>query len=266
MTTGPTSIGNDRCRSTSHHDDGGRVAQITVDDIALLVGQAEAHEPSPLAWGSYPMVPWAGRIRHGRFRFDDEAVRAPGELRRPRDPRRRLRHAVDGDTTRSRCDRARAGDAERHPLAVRRHRPPAHRRRRCRRCGASWPRKPASRRCRPHSAGTRGSASRPSFDFHPGRCSAATTTTSPSTSSSPFRRGRGTTASSTRSRSPSRSTVSTCSWPRIAGTGSSTTCQLTPPVSSRRAPRPTRSTCARTGSSLARACRSGSRSASLPSR
>ena len=51
---------------------GGRVAQITADGTALLVAESEAHEPSPLAWGSYPMVPWAGRIRHGRFRFDGE--------------------------------------------------------------------------------------------------------------------------------------------------------------------------------------------------
>jgi aldose 1-epimerase len=58
-------------------DDGGRVAQITVDDVALLVGYADAHEPSPLAWGSYPMVPWAGRIRRGHFRFDGEEYELP---------------------------------------------------------------------------------------------------------------------------------------------------------------------------------------------
>ncbi len=26
--------------------------------------------PHPMAWGSYPMAPWAGRIRGGRFTFD----------------------------------------------------------------------------------------------------------------------------------------------------------------------------------------------------
>ena len=102
MTADTVRIGNDRVQVDVAHDDGGRIAQITVDDIALLVGQAEAHEPSPLAWGSYPMVPWAGRIRHGRFRFDDDAYELPVNFGAPRDPRRRLRHAVDGDTTRSR--------------------------------------------------------------------------------------------------------------------------------------------------------------------
>ena len=77
MTADTVRIGNDRVQVDVAHDDGGRIAQITVDDIALLVGQAEAHEPSPLAWGSYPMVPWAGRIRHGRFLFDDEAYELP---------------------------------------------------------------------------------------------------------------------------------------------------------------------------------------------
>ena len=70
MTPGSTQIGNDRLQVDVAPDDGGRIAQITVDGIELLVAQADAHEPTPLAWGSYPMVPWAGRIRHGRFRFD----------------------------------------------------------------------------------------------------------------------------------------------------------------------------------------------------
>lgn len=49
---------------------GGRVAAITVDDVDLLVGRDTAPDTSgPLAWGSYPMVPWAGRIRNGRFSF-----------------------------------------------------------------------------------------------------------------------------------------------------------------------------------------------------
>lgn len=47
---------------------GGRVAQITFDRIAWLVGHSHEHQ-SMIAWGSYPMLPWAGRIRHGRFHF-----------------------------------------------------------------------------------------------------------------------------------------------------------------------------------------------------
>jgi aldose 1-epimerase len=44
------------------------VASLTVDATPLIVG----HDPSlPSAgWGSFPMVPWAGRIRRGRFSFD----------------------------------------------------------------------------------------------------------------------------------------------------------------------------------------------------
>ena len=48
--------------------EGGRVATLKVGGIDLIVGP----DPSLPAtgWGSYPMVPWAGRIRHGRFSFD----------------------------------------------------------------------------------------------------------------------------------------------------------------------------------------------------
>ena len=77
MTAGELSIGNDRIRVDVAPDHGGRVAQITADGVALLIGHDEAHEPSPLAWGSYPMVPWAGRIRRGRFRFDGAEFELP---------------------------------------------------------------------------------------------------------------------------------------------------------------------------------------------
>lgn len=49
-------------------DAGGRVAQIRVGDVPLLIGRGETDDP--MRWGSYAMVPWAGRIRRGRFRFD----------------------------------------------------------------------------------------------------------------------------------------------------------------------------------------------------
>jgi aldose 1-epimerase len=44
------------------------VASLVVDSTPLMVG----HDPAlPAAgWGSFPMVPWAGRIRRGRFGFD----------------------------------------------------------------------------------------------------------------------------------------------------------------------------------------------------
>lgn len=47
---------------------GGRIAQIRVDGVAQLIGAGEVGQ-SCIAWGCYPMLPWVGRIRHGRFAF-----------------------------------------------------------------------------------------------------------------------------------------------------------------------------------------------------
>jgi aldose 1-epimerase len=57
---------------TVHPADGGRIGQITVGDRALLVDVPPPEDRHPMAWGSFPMAPWAGRIRNGRFRFDGE--------------------------------------------------------------------------------------------------------------------------------------------------------------------------------------------------
>jgi aldose 1-epimerase len=62
-------------------DDGGRLVQITIDGVALLAGPAEGPAPrNALSWGCYPMVPWAGRIRDGRFRFRGRVVDLPRTL------------------------------------------------------------------------------------------------------------------------------------------------------------------------------------------
>ncbi len=45
---------------------GGRLASLVVFGNELLI---TAHE-APLGWGAYPMVPYAGRVDRGRFRFD----------------------------------------------------------------------------------------------------------------------------------------------------------------------------------------------------
>lgn len=45
---------------------GGRLASVQVDGRELLVTSSSE---GPMGWGSYPMAPWAGRIRHGRFTF-----------------------------------------------------------------------------------------------------------------------------------------------------------------------------------------------------
>lgn len=44
---------------------GGRLSSLRVEGLELLVTAAE----SPLDWGCYPMAPFAGRIRQGRFRY-----------------------------------------------------------------------------------------------------------------------------------------------------------------------------------------------------
>lgn len=70
---------------------GGRVAQIIADGHRLLIdpGPAAERDAASTGWGSYPMAPWAGRVRHGRFHFfgTDYRLRlnqqdAPGDERR----------------------------------------------------------------------------------------------------------------------------------------------------------------------------------------
>lgn len=56
---------------------GGRIAQIVVSGIPLLVGRDEVDGADPLTWGTFPMVPWAGRIRDGRFEFDGSSYELP---------------------------------------------------------------------------------------------------------------------------------------------------------------------------------------------
>ena len=55
---------------------GGRIARLLVGGLDLLVGP----DIAPLAWGSYPMVPFAGRIALGRFRFRGAEVSLPTNL------------------------------------------------------------------------------------------------------------------------------------------------------------------------------------------
>lgn len=68
----PIVIGTDRMRVRVHPHEGGRVAQIEADGVAVLLGPGDGlPDPSdPLAWGCYPMIPWCGRIRRGHFTLD----------------------------------------------------------------------------------------------------------------------------------------------------------------------------------------------------
>lgn len=54
---------------------GGRIAQIVAAGRRLLAdGDAASH---PMMWGSFPMAPWAGRVRHGRFELDGTTYQLP---------------------------------------------------------------------------------------------------------------------------------------------------------------------------------------------
>jgi aldose 1-epimerase len=44
---------------------GCRLSSLTIDGHELLV----TSRAGPIEWGCYPMAPYAGRVRHGRFRF-----------------------------------------------------------------------------------------------------------------------------------------------------------------------------------------------------
>jgi aldose 1-epimerase len=50
--------------------DGGRISSLVVRGSELLRNAGD----DPKLWGSYPMVPFAGRIRHGRFGFGERDV------------------------------------------------------------------------------------------------------------------------------------------------------------------------------------------------
>jgi aldose 1-epimerase len=54
---------------------GGRLAALAVDGHDLLVaGDGDSH---PMLWGAFPMIPWAGRVRHGRFSFAGQTYQLP---------------------------------------------------------------------------------------------------------------------------------------------------------------------------------------------
>ncbi|NII09377.1 aldose epimerase [Oleiagrimonas sp. C23AA] len=48
---------------------GGRIAQITHQGEPWLVDRS-VEQHAMIAWGCYPMLPWAGRLREGRFNFE----------------------------------------------------------------------------------------------------------------------------------------------------------------------------------------------------
>lgn len=60
-----------------HDDFGGRLGSVTVRGFELLVtGPAD----DPMMWGSFPMAPYAGRIRDARFQHEGQTVELPRSL------------------------------------------------------------------------------------------------------------------------------------------------------------------------------------------
>jgi aldose 1-epimerase len=59
---------------------GGRIAQVRFEGVEQLVGHGGDGADAAIAWGCYPMVPWCGRIRGGRFGFDGRSFRLPVNL------------------------------------------------------------------------------------------------------------------------------------------------------------------------------------------
>ena len=51
----------------------GRLASLRIDGRELLLNSGE----DAMAWGAYPMVPWAGRVRDGVFTWDGERYSLP---------------------------------------------------------------------------------------------------------------------------------------------------------------------------------------------
>lgn len=69
-------LSNQHCSVDIDLEHGGRIAQIQIDGMDLLVKQ-EQYTSNPLAWGSYPMVPWVGRLRDGKFIYQHKTYSFP---------------------------------------------------------------------------------------------------------------------------------------------------------------------------------------------
>ncbi len=79
---------------------GGRIASLRVDGLEVLVTEGWG----AVAWGCYPMVPWAGRLRDGVLRWEGAEHRLPTHLIPP--------HAIHGTLLESAWEVVTAGPAE----------------------------------------------------------------------------------------------------------------------------------------------------------
>ena len=71
--------------------DGGRLAAVVDDGLSLLVGPTDR----ATRWGSFPMIPWCGRLPNGRLRFDGERYDFP--ITSPPHANHGLLHTTDWD-------------------------------------------------------------------------------------------------------------------------------------------------------------------------
>ncbi|NNE73819.1 MAG: aldose epimerase [Acidimicrobiales bacterium] len=68
-------ISSDRLRVEVDAAAGGRLSSLRADGHEILVTGTPVDDP--MRWGSFPMVPWAGRVSAGRFVFDGTVVQLP---------------------------------------------------------------------------------------------------------------------------------------------------------------------------------------------
>lgn len=62
-------LGNEKLNVRVSPDAGGRIGQLSFEGVDWLCGYGPEYTAT-LQWGCYPMVPWSGRVRRGRFHFD----------------------------------------------------------------------------------------------------------------------------------------------------------------------------------------------------
>jgi len=80
LAPGPlTRIGSGRVEVTIAPQAGGRLAQVRCDGLDWLRSHDDG-DTAAIAWGCYPMLPWAGRLRHGRFSFEGRQYQLPATL------------------------------------------------------------------------------------------------------------------------------------------------------------------------------------------